>query len=426
MAGRAACAPRPVAPALLRTLSGHTDTVRALSLSKDGAVLYSGSWDGAVRAWRAADGAPLYTLPAGGGAVLALAQSASGELLFAGCEGGDVRVWRGRSTRTLRGHAGPVRALAAERGAADEPAADADPLLYSAGDDGAVRVWRCGEGACVATLRGARGPGGTAPPPLWSLALSRDGDTLYAGADDGSIAVWQTRQRAAAGAMRGHTGAVRALVLSRDDAVLYSAGEDRDIRAWTAATGQCTLQLRGHAFTVLALALSRDGAALYSGSWDHTLRVVRPFVIKLTAPASLVADTRSHAQWRTSDGECVHCVGGGSGGGGGGGGGSAAASESGRGAGAVGPSDAVWSLALSPDGAELYTASSDCTVRAWRVAASPWASCAPRCGIRGGYSILAAMLGLSPSIEAPPGPASPGAAAAAGVLARGGRTGSLF
>jgi hypothetical protein len=136
------------------------------------------------------------------------------------------------------------------------------------------------------------------------------------------------------------------------------------------------------------------------------------------------------AQWRTSDGECVHCVGGGFGGGGGGGaaGGSAAASETGRGVGAIGPSDAVWSLALSPDGAELYTASSDCTVRAWRVAASPWASCAPRCGVRGGYSILAALLGLgasSGSLEAPPLPASPGASAASAVLARG-RTNSLF
>ena len=131
-------------------------------------------------------------------------------------------------------------------------------------------------------------------------------------------------------------------------------------------------------------------------------------------------------QWRTSDGECVHCVGGGTGGGGGGGAGSAAASDNGRGAGAVGPSDAVWSLALSPDGGELYTASSDCTVRAWRVAASPWASCAPRCGVRGGYAILAAMLGLgSASLEAPPGPAQPGAAAAAAVLARG-RTSSMF
>jgi WD40 repeat protein len=140
---------------------------------------------------------------------------------------------------------------------------------YQLGDDGAVRVWRCGEGACVATLRGARGQGGAAPPPLWSLALSRDGDTLYAGADDGSIAVWQTRQRVAAGAMRGHTGSVRALVLSRDDATLYSAGEDRDIRGWAANTGQCVLQLRGHANNVTDVAWSPDDALLATASLDN-------------------------------------------------------------------------------------------------------------------------------------------------------------
>jgi WD40 repeat protein len=463
----AACAPRPIAPSLQRTLLGHTDTVRALSLSRDGAVLYSGSWDGSVRAWRAADGAGLYTLPAGGGAVLSLVQSEDGELLFAGTETGDVRCWKGRVTRTLKGHTGPVRALAASRVAPGD-AAEADPLLYSAGDDGTIRAWRAADGTCVSVLR-PRGGGGASgsgrpPPTVWCLALSRDGETLYAGADDGGIGVWQPRQRAAAGTLAGHVGAVRALALARDDAALFSAGEDRVIRRWAPDTGDCTAILKGHTFTVLALALSRDGATLYSGSWDHTLRVVRALrvlTLRVHCAASalqrcarfLCAFLRCRIvphltcalpcmcvrplQWRTSDGECLHCVGGPSG--------AAAsfASASVQGnssrpgtplGGGGGTGDALWSLALSPDGTELHSASSDCTVRGWRVAAPPWAQCAPRaptCSLRGGYTaLLAALLGggtggwlAGSAIEAPPTPPpTPGAAAAAQVLARGGRT----
>jgi WD40 repeat protein len=228
--------------------------------------------------------------------VLALAQSADAELLFAGCEGGDVRVWRGRATRSLRGHTGPVRALATARSGTDE---EEDPPLYSAGDDGTVRAWRPRGGVCVAVLRPggerAAARGAPPPPPVWSLALSRDGGTLYAGCDDGGIAVWQPLQRAAAGTLQGHAGAVRALALARDDTALFSAGEDRAIRAWAPATGACTRVLRGHTFTILALALSRDGATLYSGSWDHTLRVVRAGGARLPMRRANCAPlTRSH------------------------------------------------------------------------------------------------------------------------------------
>jgi WD40 repeat protein len=42
----------------LRTLSGLSDQVYALTISPDGSLVAGGSWDGEVRIWKVADGRP--------------------------------------------------------------------------------------------------------------------------------------------------------------------------------------------------------------------------------------------------------------------------------------------------------------------------------------------------------------------------------
>jgi WD40 repeat protein len=36
---------------MLRTLAGHTDSVRSVAFSPDGKILASGSWDGTILLW---------------------------------------------------------------------------------------------------------------------------------------------------------------------------------------------------------------------------------------------------------------------------------------------------------------------------------------------------------------------------------------
>lgn len=49
----------PNTGAALRVLTGNTDWVYALDLSRDGTLVASGAWNGEVRVWRVADGKPL-------------------------------------------------------------------------------------------------------------------------------------------------------------------------------------------------------------------------------------------------------------------------------------------------------------------------------------------------------------------------------
>ena len=351
-----ACGGRPCQPQCSRVLKGHSDAVRALSLSPDGCVIYSAGYDGTVRGWRTSDGVLLYSLPTNA-PVYSLAQSADGEFVFAGTEE-SLLVFRGSRSRGLRGHAGAVRALACPRVPLSERR-EHDCDVYSCGDDGTVRGWSAETGACELVLS----PGGDEeepaspgrpPPPLWCLALSRDGETLYSGSEEGGICVWQVGTRSAVGALeQAHSGAIRALVLSRCDGFLFTSGEDRCIRRWSVSPGSerapfCSLVLRGHGFSVLALALSRCGKLLFSASWDHTLRV---WNLEEDGAPLFTAEV-----------------------GGAGGGGEREENA------------AVWALALSADSSELHTASSDGHVRAFRVAASGGLSALSSCSLRGGFS----------------------------------------
>jgi cytochrome c len=113
-----------------------------------------------------------------------------------------------------------------------------------------------------------RGHGG----PVRALAISPDGTQAISGSFDTSAIRWSLQRNAAEQVLRFHDGAVNAVALLKDGRIATS-GEDARIAIWKPGEAAPSLVLEGHKAPVVALAVSPDGATLASASWDHTARL---------------------------------------------------------------------------------------------------------------------------------------------------------
>ena len=119
--------------------------------------------------------------------------------------------------------------------------------------------------AALAQLRGHGGP-------VRALAISSDGATAVSGSFDSTAIRWSLTRNAAEQVLRFHADAVNAVVLLRDGRAA-TAGADGKIAIWTPGNAQPDIVLEGHTAPIAALAASPDGATLASASWDQTLRL---------------------------------------------------------------------------------------------------------------------------------------------------------
>jgi cytochrome c len=120
----------------------------------------------------------------------------------------------------------------------------------------------------VAAQAQLRGHGG----PVRALAITPDGETAVSGSFDTSAIRWSLRSNTAEQVLRFHDGAVNAVAILPDGRIV-TAGADANIAVWQPAVPTPQTVLQGHTAPVVALAVSRDGKMLASASWDRTARL---------------------------------------------------------------------------------------------------------------------------------------------------------
>ena len=113
-----------------------------------------------------------------------------------------------------------------------------------------------------------RGHGG----PVRALAVSSDGKRLVSASFDTTAITWSLASGAAEKVLRFHEGAVNAVVVLQDGRIATS-GEDARIAIWQPGQDKPVTILQGHTAPVVSLAVSPDGKTLASASWDNTARL---------------------------------------------------------------------------------------------------------------------------------------------------------
>jgi WD40 repeat protein len=276
----------------LRTLHGHQGAVLSLGITADGRKLVSGGEDRTLRIWDPAAGREPRLLAGHADKVNAVARQG---LVFSGGRDAELALWGGQSglpVLRLRGHARPVLgvALDGEGRTAVSASADGSICVWDLEGPGSwlaavVRLLRkCRASRVVRRLRGHQGP-------VRAVALADGGRIAVSAGEDGTLRLWDLSGRwqplrwllnlgrrlrglipdHATAILKGHTGPLTAVAAA--DGTVVSAGEDQSLRVWDLRSGRCLDTLRGSLARIDGVAVTADGQVAASAGADHTLRL---------------------------------------------------------------------------------------------------------------------------------------------------------
>ena len=164
-------------PYFIRTLTGHTHSVRAIAAHGD--TLVSGSYDNTVRVWR---------------------------------------ISTGEARHVLSGHSQKVYSVVLDH---------KRNRCISGAMDSLVKIWDLTTGACLYTLEGHN--------LLVGILDLRD-ERLVSAAADSTLRIWDPENGRCRNVLSAHTGAITCF---QHDGQKVISGSERTVKMWDVATGNC-------------------------------------------------------------------------------------------------------------------------------------------------------------------------------------------
>ncbi|KIY45918.1 WD40 repeat-like protein [Fistulina hepatica ATCC 64428] len=305
--------------AVVHVLSGHTRPIRALQF--DAYTLVTGSMDCTIKVWDWRRGQCVRTLSGHSDGVMCV--NFDQDVLASGSIDSTIRIWNLRTggAFTLRGHSdwvnsvqlwdlrkrsvvipsGPVHYQTPASSMPLNVEIDPGKMLFSASDDGSVRLWDLNLRTCVRQFTGHQAQ-------VQSLQLMvdeddvsskrgrnadvasshlNDGDSsqsrsraqtpvkparrpvLLSGSLDNTVRMWDIDTGKLLCTSFGHLSGVWAV--ANDARRIVSGSDDRTVKVWSREDGHCEHTLVGHEAAVSCVAIGED--KIVSGSDDAEIRV---------------------------------------------------------------------------------------------------------------------------------------------------------
>ncbi|KAF5932064.1 hypothetical protein HYC85_028235 [Camellia sinensis] len=215
----------------------HKDYISCMAYNHVEKILYTGSWDKTVRAWKVSERRCVDLFLAHEGLVNAIVINQQDGCVFTCSSDGTVKIWRrvfGESshilTMTLKFQLSPVNALALSYSLSD-------CFLYSGSSDGLINFWE------KEKTSGRFNHGGFLQGHHFSvLCLVAIEDLVLSGSEDATIRVWRREEEntfhSCLAVIDGHHGPVRCLAASLETEetvmglLVYSASLDQTFKVW--------------------------------------------------------------------------------------------------------------------------------------------------------------------------------------------------
>jgi WD40 repeat protein len=323
----------------LLALTGHTDWLWGVAFSPDGTRLATASRDGTAKVWDAATGRELFTLSGHSGEVYDVVFSPDGTRLATASADGTVKMW---------GVTAPTRSkllfTLAYTGYASVVAFSPDgAFLAIAGEGGAAAVWNL----TAITLASPDSPISAQEAVLTLCCHSTDIIDITFSPECGSppeAAVEDSPQEGEQCSLR-----------------LATASNDKTAKLWDAATGRELLTLYGHTGPVNVVTFNADGTRLVTQSGDGLVKIWAVPPGATGGQELLTIPGISGYGDLTSDGASLITVKEG---------GSVTVSDIAPSRELLtlsGHTDWVWGVAFSPDGTRIATAGFDQTAKVWDI-----------------------------------------------------------
>jgi WD40 repeat protein len=136
-------------------------------------------------------------------------------------------------------------------------------LLISASSDNVLLLWDVATGKTIKSFTGHS-------DRVTSVAFSPDGKKLASGSADQQIYLWDIASAKYLKNLKGHTQLVSSVAFSPDGLTLASASDDDSIRLWDISNGKQIKKLIANSVGITSIAFSPDGQTLATGFGNST------------------------------------------------------------------------------------------------------------------------------------------------------------